>query len=305
MSEGVRLEAGTDEMKLLVFKLGGTSFGINVSRVREIIERMKTIKVPYTPPMVEGIFKLRDEVLTLVKLGFHFDMEGEVTARGEGAIIIVEFNQTRYGILVDSVEAIYSLTWEQIEPPSSYLTDMRAPVTGITKINGDTILIADFETITEDVLGIQSANIPDDVDQEPKEKKDVKVLLADDSSVLRTSLTRILKHNGYCDLTICNDGQEAWETLMNNQKEDKTPFDIVISDIEMPRLNGLSLTTKIKEEQSLKDIPVVLFSSLINKENIKIAQDAGADAQVSKPLSGEMIDAVENCLKKRGRLAAV
>lgn len=304
MSGNVRLENNTDELKLLIFRLGKTLFGVNVSRVREVIERTKTISLPYSHEAVEGVFKLRDEVITLVTLGQYFNMVGEETQRGEGAIVVVEFNNNRYGILVDTVEEIKSLTWNDIEPPVEFLVGSGAPLTGITKVNEHTILIADFEKITEEILGIKGANDLDAPDENPEWKHDIKIILADDSSLLRKSMTKVLHKFGYDNITICNNGQQAWETVNKMYFDQHDPADIVISDIEMPLMDGLKLTSKIKENQELRTTPVVLFSSLVNKENIEIGRKAGADAQVSKPDSEELIHTLESCLKGAGRLPA-
>jgi len=301
MSNSVRLEKNNSELKILIFRLGTTLFGINVSRVREVIERTKTIKIPYTLGAVEGIFKLRDEIMTLVALGKYFNMSGKETQDGEGAIIVVEFNETRYGILVDTVEVIHALTWGDIEPPAEFLVKEGAPITGVTKVNDKTVLISEFEAITEAILGIKSAgDVAGNIAS--SNKGDVRILLADDSSTLRKSLTRILNQYGYTNLIICNNGQQAWETLRKLALKDKKPADLVISDIEMPLMDGLKLTSFIKADPDLKDTPVVLFSSLVNRENIAIGKAAGADAQVSKPDSEEMIHAIENCLRQKGKI---
>ncbi len=302
MSGAVRLEKNSNELKLLIFRLGKTLFGVNVSRVREVIERTKTISLPYAHPAVEGVFKLRDEVITLVKLGQYFNMTGEEIKRGEGAIIIVEFNHNRYGILVDSVEEIKTSTWKDIEPPADFLIDSGAPLTGITKVNDKTILIADFEKITEEILGIKGANDPEVIPDNADWKHQIKIILADDSSTLRRSMTKVLNKFGYDNITICNNGQQAWDTVQRMHREEQAPADIVISDIEMPLMDGLRLASLIKEDQSLGNTPIILFSSLVNKENMEIGRKAGADAQVSKPESVELIHALENCLRSRGRI---
>jgi len=302
MAARVSVDNNTDELKLLIFRLGKTLFGINVSRVREVIERTKTISLPYSHEAVEGVFKLREEVLTLVKLGNYFDMHGEETKRGEGAIIVVEFNNNRYGILVDTVEEIKSLTCGDIEPPAEYLIDSGAPLTGITKVNETTILLADFEKITEEILGIRCTNEPVSASENPDWKHDIKIILADDSSTLRKSMTKVLKGFGYDNIIICTNGRQAWDTVRKMKIDDKNPVDIVISDIEMPLIDGLKLTSMIKQDQDLRDTPVILFSSLVNKENREIGRKAGADAQVSKPDSEELIQALEKCLVDKGRL---
>lgn len=296
--QGILLEAGTNEMELLVFRLGATPFGVNVAKVREIIQRVNMISIPYAPPSIEGSFKLRDQVLSLVNLGSHFDMQGEETQNGKGMIIIVEFNNCRCGILVDSVERIHRLRWDDIHSPSQYLLDMEVPITGVVNIEDTIVLVADFETIVGEILGVEGAVIPEEAvcDLTPK---DIHLILADDSSVIRASLLKILHHYGYEDVTVCTDGQQAWDIIEETRDSGGRPFDLVLSDIEMPRMDGLHLTSRIKNDPQLKETPVVLFSSLINADNIRKGQSVGADAQVSKPDSDEMIKAIENCLSSK------
>lgn len=297
MANDILLESGTNEMELLVFTLDNTPFGINVAKVREIIQRQKIVSIPYAPHAVEGSFKLREKIMTLVNLGRHFAMEGEQTKKGEGSIIVIEFNSIVCGVLVDGVERIYRLHWDQIESPSKYLANMNVPITGITRIEERIVLVADFETIVSQILGAESAPLPTQT-TERISRKDVRIILADDSSIIRTNLVKILNENGFDNLTICNDGQEVWNTLDSRRTEPGGPCDIVLTDIEMPRMDGLHLTARIKEDPQFKDIPVVLFSSLITKDNIQKGKSVGANAQVSKPDSQQMIQAIEDCVMK-------
>ncbi len=302
MAKGILLEAGTNEMELLVFRLAKVPFGINVAKVREIIQQTETIHIPHSPRAVEGSFRLRDQVLTLVNLGAYFDMEGELTRQGNGMIIVVEFNNITCGVLVEKVDVIYRLSWDQIEAPSQYLMNLNAPITGTAQLDKETVLIADFETIIGDILGIDSAALPESAGEiEKVDRSDVRIILADDSSVLRTSLVKILNQYGYTNLTVCTDGQQAWETIQEKLNEPNGPFDLVLSDIEMPRMDGLHLTSRIKDDPNLKSIPVVLFSSLINEDNVKKCKAVGANAQVSKPDSEEMIKAIGTCLEQIGK----
>jgi len=302
--QGILLEAGTNEMELLVFRLGDTPFGVNVAKVREIIQRVNTISIPYSPASVEGSFKLRDQVLTLINLGAHFNMQGEESKSGKGMIIIVEFNSCRCGILVDTVERIHRLKWDQIHSPSQYLADMNVPVTGVANIEDNIVLIADFETIVGEILGVEGAVLPDTKGPEAVSSKDAHIILADDSSVIRASLLRILHNSGYEDITVCTDGQQAWDMLEDARDGKIKQFDLVLSDIEMPRMDGLHLTSRIKNDPQLKEIPVVLFSSLITPDNLRKGESVGADAQVSKPDGDEMVHAIEKCLAKRSLLTA-
>ena len=298
MAKGILLDAGTNEMEMLEFRLCDTRFGINVAKIREITQRIHTVSIPHSPYAVEGSFMLRDKVLTLVNLGQYFDMAGEEISKGEGLVIIVEFNNVHCGILVDAVERIHRLSWSQIEQPSEYLMNYDIPITGMVNIEDNTILIVDFETIVNDILGINCAdNLYIDANAQVSEK-DIHILFADDSSFMRKTMVNILNRSGYNNITICNDGQQAWETMQEIRDSDDKHCDLVLSDIEMPRMDGLHLTAKIKQDQKLKDIPVVLFSSLITDDNRKKGESVGADVQVNKPDSEGMIKAIEGCMSK-------
>ncbi|MBN2064998.1 MAG: chemotaxis protein CheV [Sedimentisphaerales bacterium] len=303
MEKGILLEAGTNELELLVFKVGNTPYGINVAKIREIVQRQKTISIPMAPHSVEGSIRLREEIISLINLGAYFGVHGNQTEKGEGMIIVVEFNKIRCGILVDSVERIHRLSWSDIVPPSDYLQQMNAPITATVNLPEYTILIIDFETVISTVLGAECAEVV----EVPNEKiiteissEEVRVIMADDSAIIRKTVERVLRKNNFNNLTICHDGQEVWNYIQAHQDDPDGPCDIVVTDIEMPGMDGLHLTMKIKDEPKTKNIPVILFSSLINQDNIKKGQSVGADAQVSKPNSSEMIATIYQCLKKYG-----
>ena len=303
MEKGILLQAGTNELELLVFKVGKTPYGINVAKIREIIQRQKTINIPNAPHSVEGSIRLREEIISLINLGTYFGIQGEQTAKGEGMIVVVEFNKIRCGILVDTVERIHRLSWSDIKTPSDYLLKMNAPITATVNLDEYTILIIDFETVISEVLGVECADVIDNIESDFKkeiESEEVRIVIADDSTIIRKTVERVLRKNNFNNLTICHDGQEVWEYLQAHYDDPDGPCDIIVTDIEMPGMDGLHLTLKIKDDPKLKGIPVILFSSLINQDNIKKGQSVGADAQVSKPNSSEMITTIYECLKKYG-----
>ena len=300
MGHGILLEAGTNEMELLVFRLKDTRFGVNVAKVRELIQRVKTIAVPNAPREVEGSFQLRDQVLTLVHLGRCLDMEGEETLRGEGLIIIVEFSSLHCGVLVDAVEGINRIRWENIEPPSDYLSDLRAPLTGVAHVGDDIVLIADFETIIGQILGFNTPEEPEPEEQtRPEGRAGVRVLLAEDSGMIRRKVVQILEGAGFPAVTACSDGKQAWDTLEAATASGEVPFELVLTDIEMPRMDGLHLTSRIKGDPKLKALPVVLFSSLISDDNMKKGAAVGADAQVTKLEVDNLLAAIDSCFDQQ------
>ncbi len=299
MEQGILLEAGTNELEILVFRLGATPFGINVAKVREIIQPCKTIAIPYAPDAIAGSFKIRDEILTLINLGRYFDMEGDDARQDRGMIIVVEFNNIRCGVLVDQVDRIHRLSWDQIQSPSPYLADLQVPLTGMVNLDSKTILITDFETVIGEILGVQVVNASGEARASSVSQKNARILLVDDSPFVRSSLIKRLHEADLTGLTVCTDGRHAWETIEARRDQKDGAFDLVLSDIEMPRMDGLHLTSKIKNDPQLKDIPVVLFSSLITSGNLKKCQAVGADAQVSKPNGEEMIRIILEFLEKK------
>lgn len=300
MEPSILLEAGTNELELLVFRLGQIPFGINVAKVREIIQPRTTIKIPHAPPAVEGSFKVREEVLTLINLGRYLDIETDDRPLSERMVIVVELNQTRCGILVDEVQRIFRLKWERIQAPSQYLIDLDAPISGTVNIDQCVVLIADFETIVGHILNVQSIEMSNATVTETSPQQ-ARILLADDSSLVRQALIRNLTQKGFTGLTICSDGQHAWETIESQRHHPNGPFDLVLSDIEMPRMDGFSLTKRIKDDPELNHIPVILFSSLINEANLHKGQSVGADAQISKPNGEQLVQTLLTFLHKNSQ----
>ncbi|MCP4725307.1 MAG: chemotaxis protein CheV [bacterium] len=298
MAEKILLESGNNELELLVFHVAGTSYGINVAKVREIISDINLISLPDSPESVDGTFKLRDKILALVNLKKRFKPGCEAISSEDTLVIIIEFNNQQYGMLVDDVDRIHRLKWDQIDPPASLLTNLDAPITAIAKVEGETVLIPDIEGIFKDIFGgINEDDVSNNFDF-PESRKKAKILIADDSAVIRRTLISRLNKNGFLNLIACNDGREAWERLEDNLNKDETQFDVIISDIEMPRMDGLHFTKKIKTHPVLKNIPVILFSSIISEDNRNKGEQVGADAQITKFQDGELVELIDSFLKK-------
>jgi len=299
MAHDILLEAGTNEMELLTFELDGIPFGVNVAKIREIIEMPKVINLPQSPHVVEGSFLLRDNVLTLVNLGKHFGLERQavdfineegVEDDGQASqVIIVEFNNVRCGVMVDDVHLIRRISWQQLDAPSAFLANIDAPITGTVNFDEGTVLVLDFETILAEILDIPSPDLPTKVTEKLLgDEKDIRILLADDSSIVRETLTIYLAQAGFTNFKTFNNGGELMGYLESSDEHDQNVCDLVITDIEMPVMDGLYLTRKIKENSRFKHLPVMLLSSLITDDNRNKGIAVGADSQIKKS-DGAMI----------------
>lgn len=300
MGKELLLEPDTNEMELLLFRVSGTNYGINVDKVKEIISDIKVTSIPQSHVCVEGSFKLRERILSLVNLKKRFNPGCEVAGSDRTLVIIIEFNKQQYGLLIDNVDRIYRLNWDQIEPPASLLTNLNAPITAIAKVEGEIVLIPDFEGVFNDIFGGINEDDSSDNQEIPENRKHAKILIADDSVTVRRKMVSRLNNMGFMNLKVCNDGLEAWETLEKNINKDDIPFDVIISDIEMPRMNGLQLTKKIKTHPDIKNTPVVLFSSIISEDNKSKGEQVGADAQITKFEDNELVELIDSFLEKRG-----
>lgn len=298
-SPGILLEAGTNELELLVFHCGGVAFGINVAKVKEIIRAVDTINVPCTPPAIEGSFKIRDEVLSLVNLSTYLDLGAVDVGKYDRLIIIVEMNNFRCGVLIDTVEQIHRIRWEDVEPPSGFFAASGAPITAVAKIGARVVQVLDFESILADLFGLAGAdgqNLEAIVPE--KSFAQMKVMAVDDSPTIRMTMGNILKHVGFEDVTLCTDGQHAWETLTAQLGDDAKPFDLVLSDIEMPRMDGLHLTQRIKSHPELGRAKVILFSSIIRAETINKGRAVGADGQLTKFNTDDLVKEIARCVRE-------
>lgn len=303
MSDSIRgltgdilLEAGTNEFEVLVFRMGKHYFGVNVAKVREVLQPLPIIDVPHKHPSVIGLIHVRGTTLTLIDLVKHLNSGyTDRNENSEGTIIITEFNNIRIGFMVDKVERIHRLNWSKLLPiPNLNISNSDGSCVGCTTgaldIKGQLVLMVDFESVADtilmqDKLKITKAENPSGVDRASK-----RVIMAEDSPFMRNQLKRIMIASGYTRLEIYSDGQAAWDVISSG-KGDK--IDAVVSDIEMPRMDGLHLTKLIKSDPKLKDIPVVLFSSLISADNVNKGKQVGATIQLPKPDLLEMVQLVD------------
>ncbi|MBO5291559.1 MAG: chemotaxis protein CheV [Lachnospiraceae bacterium] len=294
MDTNILLESGTNELEVLEFTVAGNSYGINVAKIKEIIQYQEVTPVPNAHPSIEGIFMPRDTMITAIDLR-NCLQRGE--SKAGGLFIITNFNKLDIAFHVDSVIGIHRVSWRDIIKPDSTVSSAEDGVsTGIIKYENKLIIILDFEKIVTDInpeTGLKVTEI-DEIGKNVS-REDVGILIAEDSPLLNKLIVDSLKRAGYINLIHTENGQEAWNVLCECKKDGTLAEHVncVITDIEMPEMDGHRLTKLIKSDDAFKGIPVVIFSSLVNEEMRRKGETLGADAQLSKPEIGDLVREID------------
>ena len=300
--QGILLESGTNEIEIMKFTIGGNLFGINVAKVREIMISAPVKPMPHAHVSVEGIFKPRDTVITVVDLPQYLGVDSPKDSKD--IFIITNFNNHNFAFHVHSVVGIARISWQQIKKPDRIIYGGREGVaTGIADFENHLITILDFEKIVSEIspdLGIQV----EDIDKMgPRQRSEKPILLAEDSMLLSRMITESLRKAGYENLIVTDNGQEAWDFLVE-AKADNDPITnhvcCVVTDIEMPQMDGHHLTKLIKGDSILRQLPVIHFSSLINEEMRRKGEQVGADAQLSKPEIANLVSLIDRLILDMG-----
>ena len=299
MDTKILLENGTNELEVLEFTLGGNHYGINVAKVREILTYEKVTPVPNAHPSIEGIFMPRDTMIPVVNLKRSI---GLPESDDKGLLIITNFNKLNIAFRVDAVLGIHRVSWEEIIKPDTTINAAGAGVsTGIIKMDNKLIIILDFEKIVTDIspeTGLRMSEI-DELGE--RERRNIPIIIAEDSPLLNKMITDSLKKAGYVNLIINNNGKEAWDKLNDIKRKGNIEQQVgcVITDIEMPVMDGHRLTKLIKGDPKLNGVPVIIFSSLVNEEMRKKGEQLGADAQLAKPEIGNLVKEIDKLLIKK------
>ncbi len=277
----ILLQSDTNELEIVEFCIDeGTKqnyFGVNVAKVREIIRRPELTSAVSSPPVVAGMMRLRENIIPVLDLAM---ILGKCPEKDADRIVVLEFNQVTVGVLVNSVSRIYRLSWERIERPNRICES--AYITSLVKMEDRIILILDFERI---IAELSSSSAIQGMDEEALEECRVterKVLVADDSSFIRASICNTLRNVGYT-VEEAVDGEDAWLKIEEKLAAGGFDIDLVITDIEMPKMDGLHLTSRIRKEDRLAKIPIFIFSSLASEDNKRKWQSLGANGILTKP----------------------
>lgn len=291
----ILLEVGTNELELVEFYIDEPDgyrgyYGINVSKVVEISRSQPVTAMPQMPhPSVLGAFPFRDgRIVPLIDIS-RFLNKGGVTS-DDPRIIITEFNKTHTAFLVSGVTRIHRISWKQVEAPTPLLLEISGgSITAVVRLEGRVVFVLDAEAIVAAMNPALSVRMDDNTNLPLPDRK-YHILHADDSVSIRHLVADLLKKEGRFEVTQANDGEEAWK-LLQRYKEEAEARQVpltslvqgLITDIEMPNLDGLTLCRYIKEDHVLKDLPVAMFSSLISTSLAHKCESVGADAQFAKP----------------------
>lgn len=298
MDTKILLENGTNELEVLEFELDGNAYGINVAKIKEIIPYQKVTPVPNSHPSIEGIFMPRDTMITAIDL--KNCLQRGVSEEG-GLFIITNFNMLDIAFHVDAVKGIHRISWEQIIKPGATVSTSEDSIsTGIVKLDNRLVIILDFEKIVSDINPETGLKISEIDDMGVRQRSNVPILIAEDSVLLNKLIVDSLKKAGYDNLIHTQNGQEAYDVIQACKADGtlKDHVQCVITDIEMPLMDGHRLTKLIKSDNETKDIPVVIFSSLVNDEMKRKGEALGADAQLSKPEIANLVRIIDDLVKK-------
>lgn|SRR5690625_1393350 len=294
----ILLESGTNELEVVMFTVAGETFGINVLKVREIIQPIPITPIPKSHPNVRGVMRLREEVIPVIDLSKVLNLPPSENSK-QDKFIVSELNQTLVAFHVHDVSRIHRLSWEQIEKPNEFSTGTEAYAIGIIKLDEEMAILLDFEKILVEINPESGVNVDKLKVLGPRERSEKHLIVAEDSAVLRKMLEDTLTGAGYENVQFFENGQLAWDYLSNlsEEKEDPTEhIQLIITDIEMPQMDGHHLTSRIKTNPKLSAIPVVIFSSLITDDLYHKGNRVGASAQVSKPQIVDLVKEIDRLI---------
>lgn len=332
MSTNILLESGTNELEVVEFyldeslmpdeaKLEGLTaqaagpgqthnyrgyYGVNVAKVLEIIRMPRITELPEVQhDSVLGAFNLRSRIIPLVDLVAWLGKK-HVEAKEDPKTIVTEFNNVTTAFMVSGVNRIHRISWEQVEQPNAYIASVSSnTIIGVVKLEGRIIFLLDLEKVVANLnpkLSLRMDNLGDDWDS----TTGYRALVADDSALVREMQRDLLEKAGF-KVVITNNGKEAWDVLTafkRKVEEEGKPLsdfvEVVVSDIEMPYMDGLNLTSRIKNDPVLKQLPVLLFSSLITDRLRHKGVSVGADGQISKPEVGTLARRAAALIRERG-----
>ncbi|KMP75579.1 chemotaxis protein [Bacillus cereus] len=295
-AQSILLESGTNELEIVTYTVGENLFSINVMKVREIINPFPVTTVPESHHAVEGVVQVRGEILPVINLATALNLKS-TKPLDQTKFIISELNQMKVIFRVDEVHRIQRISWEQIDEPASLSMGLEETTSGIVKLDGKIILLLDYEKIVCEISGTGYDNKSLAGLEQKTDRAEKVIYIAEDSAMLRQILEETLSSAGYTKMNFFSNGAEALAQIEKLAKEQgEKMFEhihLLITDIEMPKMDGHHLTKVVKDSEIMNRLPVIIFSSLITNELFHKGEAVGANAQVSKPDIQELIGLVD------------
>ncbi|NLW65207.1 MAG: chemotaxis protein CheV [Clostridiales bacterium] len=292
----ILLESGLNELEIMEFTIGDQLFGINVAKVREIMMVEPVKHMQKSNQYVEGVFKPRDKVLTVIDLASFLEL-GASEKPERDIFIVTGFNNSEYAFHVHTVVGIDRIYGTQMKKPDPVIFGGKEGVaTGIVEFDNKLITILDFEAIVAEICPESSIMYEEIENLGDRKRNDTHILIAEDSTLLSKMILDALHKAGYINTVKFSNGQEAWDYLCEIRDGGDNVDDFVnciITDIEMPEMDGHRLTKLVKTDDSLKHIPLVIFSSLISAEMRIKGRELGADEQITKPEIGKLVGVID------------
>ena len=290
---------GQNRLELLLFRLNGPQlYGINVFKVREVIQCPKLTVLPHANPVVRGVASIRGRTVPVIDLALAIG-RSQLDNTDNGFVIITEYNMNEQGFLVAAVDRIVNLNWEEILPPPKYAGSEHY-LTAITRVDDELAEVIDVEKILAELSPASDEVSTDLISEQVRiSALSKKVLVVDDSSVARQQILRCLHAVGV-EAVLLNDGRAAYNYLRTMVAEGKHPADellLMISDIEMPEMDGYTLTAEIRNDPQLQDVYVLLHTSLSGVFNKAMVQKVGADDFLAKYRPDDLVERVVERIK--------
>ena len=305
--------AKQDTLEIMEFVVGSNVYGINVAKVKEVVQYSTPLPSPDQHPCVEGILMLRGTPIPIIDMAKRIGAEvpgtvgsddmntdGENDRMDRNIFIIAGFNNLRVGLHVHAVNGIRKLAWSDIKSPSETISRYNnCIITGIVNLKEKILVLLDFEKIVADInptttICVDKVNVKvgEDISSKP-------IMVVDDSQMLNKLICKSLSKAGYNNIISLNNGLEAWEVLekVDDKTKIKDTVSAIVCDIEMPVMDGLTLCEKIKSDNDLRLIPVIMFSSLIDESMAMRCEQVGANAQFSKTQIDRLVSVLETYLK--------
>ncbi len=298
MDTNILLESGTNELEVLEFTVAGNHYGINVAKVREILPMTEITPIPNSHPCIEGIFMPRDIIITAINLKRSLGFDDGGSSKSD-MLIITNFNNLNIAFDVEQVLGIHRVSWTDIVKPDSTVNTPGASIaTGIIKKEKNLIIVLDFERIVEEICPETSLKMSEIESLGERERNNIPIIMAEDSPMLQKLVSDALTQAGYTNIHVFSNGQEAWDNLLELKKNNGVDYGVkcVITDIEMPQMDGHRLIRLIRNDEALKHLPIIVFSSLINEDMKRKGERLGADAQISKPEIGQLVGCIDNLI---------